>query len=110
MKLKAHLRVQALIRAYDLHTTPCMVLHKGDPDAGTILVKLTPLDGTAIVFTETRDMDGNPAWRRGSGDTPVPEGEADAYIAKQRDIDRDVWVLEVEDPTQTPRMVEAILS
>ena len=109
MKLKARIRVQALIRAYDLHNTPCLVVAKGDPDGGTILIKLNHMNGQAVVFTEARTLDGDPAWRYGTGQDPIAECDADAYIARQRSIDPDVWVIEVEDPTAITRMIEPIL-
>ena len=109
MKLKARIRVQALIRAYDLHNTPCLVVAKGDRDGGTILIKLNHMNGQAVVFTEARTLDGDPAWRYGTGQDPIAECDADAYIARQRSIDPDVWVIEVEDPTAITRMIEPIL-
>lgn len=109
MKLKAKMRVQALVRTYDLHATPCTIISSGDVDAGTIILKHATLDGYSVVYVETRTPDGAPAWRKGTGPNPVSESEADAYITRQTDIDCDAWVLEIEDPQHPLRVVEPII-
>ena len=50
-----------------------------------ILVTARPADGERLF------------WARGTGADPVPESDADAYIARQLRYDPDVWVVEVED-------------
>lgn len=72
------------------------VAHKGDPTAGAVMVKLATMDGHASIFTRTMDVDGNRAWSTMAAS--VPEQDADATIARQRGYDRDLWVIEVEDP------------
>jgi hypothetical protein len=72
------------------------VMHRGEVTAGAVAVKLATMDGRASVFVRTLDGEGNRVW------TPLvdvaPEAEADAAIARQRRFDRDLWVIEVEDP------------
>lgn len=96
-KLKAKLFVHAAIRRCGTDNIPCMVVRKGDEDAGTVVVKLNRGEAGCEVFTQVRDKDGRLAWMRATGPEPVAEAKADAYIARARDIDYDLWVLEVED-------------
>lgn len=72
------------------------VAHKGDPTAGAIAVKLATMDGRASLFTRVWGVDGARVWTTAAdaGD----EREVDAEIARQRRFDRDLWVIEVEDP------------
>ena len=99
--LRAEIWIKAQIRMCDLNMTPAYVRRKGDPDAGAVLLKLDKLDGTSEVLTQVRTGEGSKAWSRGTGETPVPDTEAEAYIARQLKYDPDIWVLEIEDPANT---------
>jgi hypothetical protein len=96
-RLKTGLAVQAAVRLCGMRAVPVVVTRRGDPDAGTILVKLNQLERGCTVLTQTRSKDGAPAWLRATGPTPVSEADADAYIARQAKRDPDLWIVEVED-------------
>ena len=96
-KLKAGLWVKAQIRRCDIEMIPIAVVRRGDADAGTIILKLNRMDGTCDVLSQTRDMEGRPAWMRPISAEPVPETNADDYIERQVGRDPDLWVVEVED-------------
>jgi len=95
-RLKSSIQVKALIRRCDLAAIGAVVTARGDPDAGAILVKLCGRDGSATVLAQARDGDGTLGWLRASGIEAVAESDADAYIARQRQRDPDVWVVEIE--------------
>jgi len=95
-RIKSRIQVQALIRRCDLATVGAVVSARGDPDAGAILIKLYDRDAGAAVLSQTRRPDGSLAWLRATGAAAVAESEADAYIARQRQRDPDVWVVEIE--------------
>ena len=88
--LKAHLR--------RCHATgiPAFVLHRGDGDRGTVLVKINTLDGQARVLTQTRDLDGRLGWLAAGDGARLPEPDADDYIRRTRQYDPDLWVVEIE--------------
>lgn len=96
-RLASGLRVAAMIRRLDREGIGVAVARKGDETAGAILIKLNQRDLGCVVLVEGRDADGGRAWRRGCGETPVEEAEADAYIARQRAYDSDLWVIEIDD-------------
>ena len=97
MGLTTGLWVNAQVRLCDRAFIPATVVRLGDPDAGTVLVKINRFDDGVTVYTQASTLDDEPAWSRGAGPKPVPEAEADAYIARQVARDPDLWVLEIED-------------
>jgi hypothetical protein len=96
-RLRTDIWVQACVRRGGIDGVSVMVLHKGDPLRGSVLVKLNCFEQGCTVFAETRDAAGARAWIRGTGPEPVAEAVADAYIARNRQYDPDLWVLEIED-------------
>lgn len=96
-RLKTEIWVQACVRRGDAEGYAVTVAHKGDPTGGSVLVKLNRFEHGCTVLTETRDRAGARAWFRGTGPAPVEEATADAYIARNRQYDPDLWVIEVED-------------
>ncbi len=72
------------------------IAHKGDTTAGAIAIKLATMNGKASLFTRTYDSDGERIWDCAKDN--ADERDVDDAIAKQRQFDRDLWVIEVEDP------------
>lgn len=96
-RLKSGIWVSALIRRCGAEAVPAVVVRKGDETAGNIFVKVNRLDGLADVFSAARRGDGSKVWMHALGDGPVPEADADAYLARQVKFDPDIWVIEIED-------------
>jgi len=101
-RLKTNLVVQAALRVAGQQAIPMVVARRGDGDAGTILVKLNQLELGCTVLAQTRSAKGELAWLRATGEAPVAEADADAYIARQVKRDPDIWVIEIEDRAGRP--------
>jgi len=73
---------------------PAFITVKGDETAGAVLVKLNLLDGQAKLFQRSYDADFNRVWAiLAEGD----EARVDQSCNAQRQMDPDLWVIEVED-------------
>ena len=96
MLLSSDLWVSALIRRAEIGGAFATVVKKGDDRAGSVIVKAYDTSTrTARLFTEAFGPDGERLWIQ-----PVvsdSESELDAYIARQRGYDPDLWVVEIED-------------
>jgi hypothetical protein len=96
-RLKTELWVLATVRRCNVENVPCTVARRGDRDAGAVLLKVNRFTDGCTILTQSRSLDGELVWTRGTGPTPVSESDADAYIARQIKRDPDLWVLEIED-------------
>lgn len=103
IRLKTGIWVTATIRRYAAQGVPVMVIAKGDPDGGAVLVKHNRFSDGCRLYAQVRTAQGMPAWMAVAGgdkagaDSALQEQACDAYIARERDMDPDVWALEVED-------------
>ena len=107
-RVKAGFWVSMALRLGDKDGRPGMVLRKGDPDAGGVLVVLLGRAGLSVL-TQVRGAGGEVAWMRGTGEGPVDQETADAYVARQVKFDPDLWVLEFESPDLLPPFEGKIL-
>jgi hypothetical protein len=96
-RVKAGLWVAAALRAADVALCPGMVLRRGDPDAGGILLVLRGRAGLAVL-SQIRTGEGESAWLRATGAAAIDQAAADAYVARQLRVDPDLWVVEFETP------------
>lgn len=96
MLLSSDLWVSALIRRAQIEGAYATVVKKGDDRAGSVIVKAYDTSTrTARLYTEAFGTDGDRLWIQPV--TSDSESELDAYIARQRGYDPDLWVVEIED-------------
>jgi len=94
-RLTSRFWVDAYLARLRFQDIPAFVVAHGDDTGGAVLVKLSTLDGRAMVFQRSFDlMSGERRWVELSSG---PEAEVDDAIARQRGFDPDIWVIEVED-------------
>ena len=101
MRLKSEVFVQALLRIAAANGAIAMLVRRGDTDAGAIFVRINRLDGSSSLYgpapagieIEDGDRRFTPCFPAGA----KPDLEVEAYLARQLEFDRDVWVVEIED-------------
>ena len=101
-ELKAETIINAGIRIAEKNLTSAYVIKRGDEQAGAIFVKIDTLDGFSKLFLRNIKYDLN-------NDREIIEfadlypqkrittKEIDNRISKEIEIDRDCWVVEIED-------------
>jgi hypothetical protein len=99
-RLKTHIRIAAHLRRAQGAGAFAFVAKKGDPDAGAVAVKVfvgrRDGDGMARLFVQSVNDAGERAWRE-MFEGPVAEKTVDAFLVKERRIDPDLWIVEIED-------------
>ncbi|HCI08849.1 DUF1491 family protein [Ascidiaceihabitans sp.] len=94
-KLTSRFWVDAYLMRLRMFDIPAFVVAHGDDTGGAVLVKLSTLDGKAVLFQRSFDlMTGERNWSElASG----ADRDVDVSIDRQKNFDPDVWVIEVED-------------
>lgn len=96
MSVTSDIWVSAYLARLRLEGIPAVIAARGDPTAGAVLVRVSPLDGTGALYQRRFDLaTGARVWERLTEGT---EAEVDASVARQRGFDPDLWVVDVEDP------------
>lgn len=97
-RVKSELWVAAQIRLCDRLAVQAVVVRKGDPDSGAILVRVEDSARNVVVWTQVHTGEGERAWMRGTGPVPVSSDEAEKYVRRAIERDYDIWILDIDDP------------
>jgi hypothetical protein len=95
VRLTSEFWVQAYIQRLQLNEIPVFVVERGDATAGSVLIKLNYLNGSAIAFQRRFDFETDR--RVWSTLAEGPEEEVDQSLSREQDFDSDLWIVEVED-------------
>ncbi len=96
MLLSTDIWVAALIRRAELGGAFATVAMKGDARAGSVLVKArNTRSGEVRLYMEATRGEGERVWMQPRPD--AAEADLDQYALRSRNIDPDLWVVEIED-------------
>jgi GMP synthase (glutamine-hydrolysing) len=85
------------------------VVRRGDSEAGALFLKINGFQAGCRVFSGVVTPQGGAGWMLATGPVPVPEKDADAYLARQIRYDADLWIVEIEDPKGTFDLLEPLV-
>jgi hypothetical protein len=101
MRLKTELWVKAYIRRCAVAGVAALVVRHGDDDAGAIFIRINRLNGHSQLFgpapagLESGALDRQ--WVTCFVSDEGADAAVDAYLQREAEFDRDLWVVEVED-------------
>ena len=101
-RLKSEMLVSAAMRYAAAELIDCVLVRRGDCDAGTIFLHMDSLDGRHKLLTRSLDFDGVYSWRAITGDGENGTDWVDAQtVARRLDrelaMDPDAYVIAVAD-------------
>lgn len=106
-RLASGLLVNALVRRAQDEGGSAMVLAKGDPDSGTILIVATERGTDAQCYERGWDAQSRPAL---VATGPTGDSEVTDYWRRRRERDRDLWVVELDSPDAKRFAAETIVN
>ena len=100
-ELKSYIKIKSAIRASSANDKIATIVHKGDKDNGSILIKLRRNDSMSCLLGKSLTHEGNYKWASlfKDDDNWIEENIVNDKISKERAIDPDLWVLELETDT-----------
>lgn len=104
MRLKSAIWVSAYLRRCNIEGAFAVVRRHGADEAGVIFIKVSRLDGSAVLYgpaSQTAFDNEQIADRLFTAvigaNAPVPEADIETRLAKEINFDPDLWIVEVED-------------
>lgn len=97
-RVTSKILVQSIVRRAAVRGSFATVVHSGDDDAGAVYAKIVRgRNDSTLLAPSRRPEDGKAVWLPALGEGISDEAAADAYIERERRIDPDLWLVEVED-------------
>jgi hypothetical protein len=104
MRLKSGIWVAAYLRRCNIEGAAAVVRRRGADEAGAVFIKISKLDGTAVlygpapqsVFDDARPADRIFTMTLGR-DKAASDADVEARLTREIRFDPDLWIVEVED-------------
>ena len=101
MRIKSEIWVRAYLRRCHAEGVPVVIVQRGDEAAGAIFICVDRLDGTVSLYSPApaglMESETDRRWVSCFGSGAVSEAEANRFLARQREFDPDLWIIEIED-------------
>ena len=95
-RLPAHLEASGLLRLVAAAGGFAAVLHKGEREAGTIVVVCAENGANRRVFERMPSADGDRKWTLSQSENVENKRFIDDYLARRQAQDPDLWIIELD--------------
>lgn len=95
-RLTARMTIDALFRRVRAAGGFATVLARGDDQAGAILLVCADRGAFKCLLERTVDLDGGYRWTPCGPQDPESAAARDAYVARRRANDPDLWLIELD--------------
>lgn len=95
-RLPAHVEALGLIRQVQAQGGFGMVIHKGEADAGTIIVVLTENGTNSRIYERMPQLDGSRIWSLTKIQDTDKSQEFGEYLTRRASQDSDCWIVELD--------------
>jgi len=72
------------------------ILHKGDPDRGSLLLVIRERGQYVTCLERMLALDGTYAWTKGGPEASADERELTDFVERRRRFDEDSWLIELD--------------
>lgn len=93
--MPARVEVSGFLRAAEAQGGFGMVLRKGEPDAGTILLVIVEKQELAVLYERLPQLDGSRKWSISKRQVIDNKQEFEDYLTRRGSQDPDVWIVEL---------------
>jgi hypothetical protein len=95
-QLSSTMAVKAALALANQMMVTAVLVHRGNAEAGSILVRLDYPDGSARIEQRQLDLDGTYQWQDVTGEDMLKPEEAEARLDRERRYDPDLWIIAVD--------------
>jgi hypothetical protein len=96
-RVKSAILVSAALRYADKELIDCVLVQRGDGDAGAIFVHIDARDGRHQILARSLDCDGRYKWRVITSTEWVDADAAETRLNRELAQDPDAFIVEVSD-------------
>ena len=95
-RLPAAIEATGLMRRVEAQGGHAAVLHKGDPERGTLLLVVTSRGKHVACLERALSLDGKYRWRQVGPAESGSSQDVSEFLAKRQRSDPDLWLIELD--------------
>ena len=95
-RLPAHLEVASILRRAQVAGDFATILHKGDPDRGSLLLMVSSRGRHIVSLERVLSLEGGYAWQVAGPAKSASSAEIADFLAKRARFDEDCWAIELD--------------